>query len=215
MLPTNELSKKGQLCDTAYGINISGIDGVGMGQHLYIYSDEKIKDNRINGVEYKGWQIRIDATSYPDHLKHKTVVEHTNQFIGFTANCYPIIASTDTSLDNRKPYESVNKPVSQPSPEFVTYYIEQYNKGNKIEEVLVEYDGYIVVEGYQNSIKLKVDSNNCISIKSIKESWSRDEVIALAKSAWKAGVTYESLGRRGFNKESKEHYVDKWIAENL
>lgn len=51
ILPTGELSKAGELCDTAYGIAMSGKDGVGMKQNLYLVSDAPIKEGDwyING----------------------------------------------------------------------------------------------------------------------------------------------------------------------
>lgn len=41
-LSTNELSKEDEICNTAYGFAISGKDGIGMGHHLYIISDDEI-----------------------------------------------------------------------------------------------------------------------------------------------------------------------------
>ena len=99
-------------------------------------------------------------------------------------NCKKVIATTDTSLKikhQHSPYlRDWNLP--QPSQQFIKEYIESYNKGEVITYVLVEYELKMIHNGRINSNtkiweEVKVNpKDNTITIKPIKDSWSRDEV---------------------------------------
>ena len=169
-----------------------------------------------------------------------------------------IIATTDTSLnyiehDDTVPYpKGVQIRLPQPSQQFITKYIEDYNKGNVITDVLVEYeqdytnrncstcslgtDGtcelnlekkccsstnnatkhgdYWIscLDGEEDSeiYKIKVTpKDSTITIKKLKDSWNREEVIEQMWSAYKAANTIfedESALRVEFN---------NWIDQNL
>ena len=54
--------------------------------------------------------------------------------------------------------------------------------------------------------ELKLNSNNCISIQSTKDSYTREEVIQLLKKYDEEFVTTKKLSSLCF---------DKWIEENL
>ena len=113
-----------------------------------------------------------------------------------------IIATTDISL-----VKEYNLP--EPSQSFIQKYIEEYNKGNTITDVLVEYEfdneGHTDNPGWHNQ-KLKVNSkDNTITIKKVKDSWNKEEVIKLLFKC------KDFLQR--YNKESIS--FDKWVKENL
>ena len=172
--------------------------------------------------------------------------------------CKKVIATTDTSLkqfiyttmviDEGDIYQSL----PQPSQQFIEKYIEEYNKGNIIIDVLVEYeqdytnrncstcslgtDGtcelnlekkccsstnnatkhgdYWIscLDGEEDSeiYKIKVTpKDSTITIKKLKDSWNREEVIEQMWSAYKAANTIfedESALRVEFN---------NWIDQNL
>ena len=137
--------------------------------------------------------------------------------------CKKIIATTDTSLKVIKlsnlgeNWKDISLP--QPSQEFIQYFIEEYNKGNIITDVLVEYDDlhkdYDEMGLYNPniSIQLKVNSDNTINIKSIKDSWNKEEV-DLEKSEFIHlffSHHYTELSNKGITSE----YIRKWIEENL
>ena len=162
-------------------------------QHLYFLSDEEIKEGDyviedIGGVVY-------------GPIDRESIVENPKK----------IIATTDTSLrltEIVKEDDSIEFPyitsLPQPSQSFIQKFVEEYNKGNVITEVLVEYevdDGYMEVKSY-----LKVNSkDNTITIRKAKDSWSREEVIEL-------------LHRRmeyTFGGDYDKSTTDKWIEENL
>ena len=109
--------------------------------------------------------------------------------------CKKIIATTDSSLGYE---ESIYDPRSktggkwillpQPSQSFIEKYIEQYNKENIITDVMVEYQEYDHDEEWSDisgayetfKLRIKVDSkDNTITIKRIKDTFTREEVIEL------------------------------------
>jgi hypothetical protein len=126
--------------------------------------------------------------------------------LNLTSSIKKIIATTDTSLqytrqktergifENLSFEEGIHKAnfkptyISKPSQQFILEYIESYNKGEIITDILVEYESYTKGNLYGNPMlikpvvlnKLKVNSkDNTITIKGIKDSWSREEVFVL------------------------------------
>lgn len=195
-------------------------------QHLYITSDDKIKEGDL--------VIGIDPISYG----HIDTVKKGEKI----GNCYEkIIATTDSFLTILKKFGEYSNdnhernfpeqpiPSPQPSQSFIEKYIEEYNKGNIITDVLVEYEPVYLsilkekILGY----KLKINSkDNTITIKRVKDSWDKDEVIELCTKAFKAGDKFRlyldknALGIANKDIPSSDIIldtmgVDKWIEENL
>ena len=155
-------------------------------QHLYIISDDEIKENNTHFYNPHSGQLHISGN-------------HTD-YIAINKNgCKKIIATTDVSLG-----------LPQPSQQFIEEFVEEYNEGNTIEWVDVEYIcvGYDTnVEGNPNIFIPKVNSKNEIFIRKIKDSWNREEVIILLEKALaESKEQYSLLDRVGIN---------KWIEENL
>ena len=177
-------------------------------QHLYIILDDEIKlfdwvyNNKENIVE------RITSKT-----KLIFVLEENKENQTFKK----IIATTDTSLEPRNLYGNsglFKTILPQPSQQFIQKFVEEYNKGNIIEDVLVEYGKEYVDEkdayGYN---KLKINpKNNTITIKKAKDSWTREEVIELCRQAFIDG-TY--AGGFGPNEKTIDSETEKWIEENL
>ena len=171
-------------------------------QHLYIISDDEIKENNTHFYNPHSGQLHISGN-------------HTD-YIAINKNgCKKIIATTDVSLG-----------LPQPSKQFIQKYIEEYNKDNKdniITDVLIEYELISNEEYFGNTInpdddvpyfdeRLKINSkDNTITIKKVKDSYSREEVIEFGnkvKEYCKDGWKPDSLHRVFFE-------WDKWIEENL
>jgi hypothetical protein len=135
-------------------------------KHLYITSDEEIKENdwvydtwaHMNII----WQVRPGDIG--NHL----------------LKCYKIIASTDSSLKQL--------PIIPQS--FIDKYISEYNKRNVITEIIVEY-----VDMAISGIVPVIKDDNTINISLIKTSWTREEVIELIKSfsfRFSANTSYDT-----------------------
>lgn len=117
-------------------------------QHLYITSDDEIKEGDWAISTPSGKIYQVGNAEYANKDKDKK-----------------IIASTDEYL--RLP---------QPSKMFIDEFISEYNKGNIIKYVLVE-----LVEVFPTG-ELTIwisPTDNTITIKNIKESWSREELFDL------------------------------------
>ena len=152
-------------------------------QHLYITSDEEIKKNDWC---YNSKRKSIELGKY---------MIGTNEFIF----CKKIIATTDTSLG-----------LPQLPQQFIEKYIEEYNKGNVITKVMVEYvqvPNSVFIQVLEAPyIQLKINSDNTINIKPIKVSWNREEVIKLLKSM-------PNFFNNSIDKQIELR--NQWIEENL
>jgi hypothetical protein len=190
MLPTEKATNIGKYQDTGNLVYNNNNDiPRGDFQHLYFLSDDEIKEGDWFLYYNKYNQIEGIARFIKEEGENNTLVEKYSKITGFS-KCYigilgckkhKIIATTDTSLGNyiwkqtnkkSKPYnvqqniEATKKvfiPLPQPSQQFIEKYIEEYNKGNIITDVLVEYELCNNV-GYLDSEKLKVSPDGTISI---------------------------------------------------
>ncbi len=219
MLSTNEPSKIGNLATyqkrSLAKVIKEGINPIGSTVqfwNLYIISDDEIKeddwyyDNVVLQIrQWKSFMIY-------NKLQHKKV-----------------IATTDTSLKIDNPHYNIGLlayiPLPQPSQQFIQKYVECYNKGEVITEVMVEYELISNEEYFLNTINpdddvpyfdenLKINpKDNTITIKKVKDSWNREEVIKLCKQAF---LLYKSdnSGYPGLIKSTQEK-ENKWIEENL
>lgn len=174
-------------------------------QHLYILSDDKIKENTNTFKEGLNGDWFYNT-------KYKTIANNGD----ITPFDFKIIATTDSSL-KITPYEwraedkdKIRTRLPEPSQSFIQKYVEEYNRGNVINDVLVEYEEVVVpdmiVEGAEKFIDtLKVNpKDNTITITKLKDSWSREEICQIIGNfSWECtqGVTQEQ--------------VKKWIEENL
>lgn len=195
------------------------------GHHLYIISDEEIKEG--------DWFIGDNTSVKQCTSNNAENINFKGGWYSGSSNCKKIIATTDTSLNlhcnckitckTTKEFCNEYKTLPQPSQQFITKYIEEYNKGNIITDVLVEYEEINVGPNLKQNLryypdnfelKLKVNSkDNTITIKRIKTSWNREEVIALLKLFEKDienSMDSDDDGNTFNNIDS-----NKWIKENL
>ncbi len=210
MLPTKEKSNTIKVNNTLlyYKEKDNPVLGCYQPQHLYIISDEEIREG--------DWVLCLDETD-------STVMNwNINQCIfkhikgGNCTQCKKIIATTDTSLTIKHKYSSYLRDwnLPQSSQQFIEKFIEEYNKGNIITNVLVEYETLKTTannkhfgEGHIYSItnKLKINpKDNTITIKKLKDSWNREEVSNLIK-----------LFANNYQYASNDIGYNKWIEENL
>lgn len=164
---------------------------------MYVVSDDKPINN--------DWCI---------HLTTLNISQSNDKDNNLTQGWKKIIATTDTSLFTladcpvRGAASNIKYILPQPSQQFIEKYIESYNKGEIITDVLVEYEEYDP-KGWFTKGKsllpdiLKVNSkDNTITIKKLKDSWNKEEVIKLIEdySVFDDGTIFTR---------------NKWINENL
>ena len=148
-------------------------------RHLYITSDEVIKEG--------DWFILNNCNPIQCVMKDFPQAKDVKK----------IIATTDTSLG-----------IALISKEFINYFIEQYNKGNVIKEVWVEFK----VISNDLSPVLHYNSKKIINIKPIKDSWSREEVTQLLHKYENDMLYY---GRDGYYRSCFPKAIDDWANKNL
>lgn len=178
-----------------------------IGQHVYITSDDEIKEG--------DWFYRYQTNEILQVL----------QLGGTTNTDKKIIATTDKSLSLRnyifevkKGFTGYNKYLPQPSQSFIKKYCEL----GGIDKVLVEYESKIDV-GYCSNCNggsdksfqctctkgqrvfgtkydLKTDSHNTITIKPVKDSWTKEEL-------------YQEIEKHYIKQKNKELLIN--LIDNL
>jgi len=173
-------------------------------QHLYITSDEEIKK--------RDWCYSEKAKNF--YREPDPAFANASNYI------WKIIATTNPELgkyiDGSNPLvgEFIGVQLPQIPQSFILHYISEYNKGNKIEKVEVEYEDRTDFFDVKDAIdgpawKLFINPDNTINIKPIKDSWTREEVKELTIDAMITGVNIRDR-KLEFNIER-----DKWVKENL
>lgn len=135
-------------------------------QHLYFLSDEEIKEGE--------WIC--DAIT-------KKIFK--SEYEGVFRKWKKIIATTDYLL-NVNPFGR-DELLPQPSQSFLEEFVKEYNKGNQIKEVLVEYDLFFnaktgvseYLAAKQNNYLIKVSKDNTITIRRAKETFTKREAMEL------------------------------------
>jgi hypothetical protein len=236
MLPTD---KSSNIClDTSFEIgglqNQNSPSNTWTNQHLYILSDDEIKEG--DWVLYNEDNIMQVKSSYDNDVTGDDIwlADSLNGLATQKDFCKKVIATTDSSLTTNSIYgidsfdtnmfgsksENIKLPKLFKLPQipqlFIAYYIYEYNKGNIITDVMVEYEEYAVgnyglSDGESTiDIRLKINPDNTINISSVKESWSRDEVIELIYQYEKDTLYY---GRDGYY--NSVNIPKEWIENNL
>lgn len=219
MLPTNN-NKEGVFTMSLMNIILKDSSHPENNQYqnrdIYIISDDEINED-----------------DYFINLHNNTINKAYNWI--YVSNCKKIIATTDKEL--KIDYDGTTsitkdwggKPLPQLAKSFINKYIQSYNNGNIIEEVLVEYENIVEDvygdchlqtindgEKYLETCKL-ISSNikinnkeNSITITNVKNSWNRDEVIELLNNYEKDNLYY---GRNPYY--NNVDIAKEWIKENL
>lgn len=179
-------------------------------QHLYFLSNEEIKEG----------ELFID-------LREKTPDKEYIYTAGLGGHAEfankigkKIIVTTDISLLKSYSEQTLNDfaCLPQPSKEFIQAFIKAYNESKPITKVLVEYDVITLNEDWSkrpvvvtNEYKLKVNSSNEITIKKVKDSWTKVELRPIFLKLCHDTADYIE---KGYD-EKTEFNIDKWIEENL
>ena len=174
--------------------------------HLYVLSNDKIKESDYC-YSYKTNKI-VKSTC--------DVSREANKNIGFWKK---VIATTDKSLSQTNRTE-----IPQPSEQFIQKYIEEYNRGNIITDVLVEYELISNEEYFGNTVNpdddvpyfdenLKINpKDSTITIKKAKDSYTREEVEKLCKKAYREGQNYDAPDQCVM---SDKISIEEFIRQNL
>lgn len=171
-----------------------------LGFHLYFLSDEEIKEG--------DWSIVTDLRYFNHNVPFKVQDEKGNPNFNVIRckddSAKKIIATTNTELNSLK-HDLPKDLIPRPSNSFIQKFVEEYNKGNVIEEVMVEYDSFmentLPYNGINDNIEVwspKVAIDNTITIKPVVETWS--DIIS------KTGLSKSDYNHIAIVKYLKENY---------
>ena len=169
-------------------------------QHLYFTIDEDVKEgdwfyHLIDNVIHQC--TRITGNSIRFNVSD-------DEYLTRNDKCKKIIASTDPKLRLNIPTLNTRGDRTvypAPFPQLSQAFIEKYCKLGDIDEVDIEYEFDGSFHTNEGAFKIKVNSHNEITIREIKNSWDREEVIKIIKECTK--YTYNGYS------------VNKWIKDNL
>lgn len=206
MLPTNEKAGVISIGNTSgvveyhsFQYKKNGIYNNHTFYHLYILSDEEIKEvdwgiSKLN--EIVQFKKNYDSSLYKKIIAttdKSLVVKYDDRF-------------EDVTINNK----SLNQLLSQIPQSFIGYFVEQYNRCNVITEVMVEYDCDHTRMPAKIIDVLKINPDNTINIKPIKDSWNKEEVIKLMKRSIDRGIQL----KKDYKVIHKKDHIDKWVEKN-
>ena len=192
MLPTEDIENyplyihdKSYLIEGKYRVG----EPSGTQKHLYFTTDEEIKEG--------DWCIDLISVQLGGQPR---LVRASREFARDTPageDAFKIVASTDKSLG-----------LPQPSQAFIEKYVEL----GGIDEVDFELKSSDLDYFFGD---LKVDSHNTITIHSIKDSWSREELTDILQVYRLDYEQYKRSCHYGPNQKEIVDWSNKWIKENL
>jgi len=178
--------------------------------HLYFLSQGEIKEG-----DWVLWSHGNSLQQVKELNVHNNTVEFKDErYSGYLSSCKKIIATTDSSLTHEIFIEGMpaQVPLPKPTQSFLEVFVKEYNKGNQIEKVMVEYENdyeQVVPMGALCGQKLKIKKDNTITIREVKSSWSREEVIELFNKL-------EQERSRYYPEDARDIVpLDSWIEQNL
>lgn len=129
------------------------------------------------------------------------IIIHKGKYYLKTETGYrEVLAATDETLKLPKPSDS-----------FIRKYIEEYNAGRQIADVLVEYTFAAYQGAKWGEETLYVDKDNNITTVKLKDSYSREEMseILLKHTL----DMFEALSLKPYPKETLMNYTKNYIKE--
>lgn len=193
--------------------------------HLYILSDDEIKE-RDYWASYTVSGTIADickATKLNDEVMYSETTD-CNYTLEDKESWKKVIASTNKSLQssNNESYPNYGQHsefIYTPSEAFIKEYIESYNKGQQIHEILVEYEE--ISDNKTNDFgkkqlyyqRPKVRKDNSIIITSVKDSWSREELIKILDDSISEAIVFPEKFVTGIVYD--KHKTLQWIKDNL
>ena len=179
----------------------------GTSQHLYLTSDEKIEDDdwclNLYNSPHTVMQVHVGGKDWKENKKafRRIVATTDNLFVKECQVC---------KINKHHRYNFAQckcKYLPQIPQSFIKQYVES---GGKIDEVELECENIQKTINYHKDLWednwiIKTDSNNCVIVHPIKNSWSREEVI---------DIIYKSSYVLS-NGDMTKKYADNWIKNNL
>ena len=194
MLPTEDIENyplyihdKGYLIEGKYRVG----EPSGTQKHLYFTTDEEIKEG-----DY------VVQTNF--EKSHSSIIKIENEIQKKFANY------KNGSFIKRKIVATTDKSLGLPEPSQA--FIQKYCELGGIDEVDIELKSSDLDYFFGD---LKVDSHNTITIHSVKDSWSREELTDILQVYRLDYEQYKRSCHYGPNQKEIVDWSNKWIKENL
>lgn len=133
-------------------------------KHLYITSDDEIKEG---GYYYNPLNKRILKADTDELVNNVNHISYAKKVIATTDKSLGLNEHFIDPLNNRANQRFVALP--HPPAEFIQYFIEEYNRGNTIADVLVELKSS-GLHFFNGDLRIN-PKDNTISIKPVEETW--------------------------------------------
>lgn len=122
--------------------------------HLYVLSDEEIKEGDYHFKTTNGKIGNYPLNSVnPNKGRYKKIIATTDKYLNYCSSCGDMGC-----------HLCLNKGLPQISNSFIEHFVSEYNKGNVITKIMVEYED-----------NLFINRNNNIIIKLFKSNETREE----------------------------------------
>ena len=187
---------------------------------------------QLGNVKWKKVELKPDLNK--DGKKDKVIIEYFEDENKVYTRFTPQVSGEKKGSTEEKTFEKSK--FQQEFNSFIQKYIEEYNRGNIITDVLVEYELISNEEYFGNTInpdddvpyfdeRLKINSkDNTITIKKVKDSYTQEEVDRMLDEQ-ASKTTAEMLDKfKGyksreeviaFGKKVKKYCKDGWKEETL
>lgn len=175
-------------------------------QHLYFLSNEKIEA----GEWFMKWSGGKWLILKASQFNIKQMNELWNDVI-----YYKIIATTDELVLPSTPLLKHPYNIKSSVPKVTKVFIEEYCELGGINEVDVRYVCHEGLFPTKKECRLSINAYNEIDICLIKNKWTREEIEAKCKDAWRDGYEIGQNTVAGPIMEDNYEQEDIWIKENL
>lgn len=208
----------------AYHLYITADDQLNVGDYCFFY-DQISRVLEVNETHAKIETVTITSASDaefinsikgPDTIKPGDLGRMVHSFN--KSQLPKIIATTDAFIGAG--LEAIGfkdwTPLPRPSDQFIGKFIECFNAKRRIIDVLIELeqrDFQWVGDKNLAPWYIKVDKNNNITIRKVKDSWNKEEMEKLLGSALLAGMSFGRDWR--LSDQGWDHHKDNWIQKRL
>ena len=194
--------------DIGFGVNISeGVKEYWQKQHLYLISDEEIKECDWYYYNYNIFKCNSKQERDDCHrMKLKRVAATTDEYLHIKTG---VGATTIEEL----------RDVPKIPESFIKAYIKAYNEDKIITEVdleIEEYDECILNKGFDYKSKIKTREDGTVIIHQSK-TYIKAEIIELMFASMNKGYTLGHIDTVNGNDKSDlevRDYFENWIAKN-
>ena len=216
VLETNQPPQIGDICysrRTGYFINEGNTSVTNVINMLFVKSTD-IKTYKMYITEYK----EIEDKDY--FILENSLSDKSNLFLKL-GNSLPSISNKVIAILGNHIYPPCDGHCGNecvciyphPSPDFVKKWVDEANKDNIITDILVEYEYLLNDNAVIPYWKLKVNpKDNTITIRKVKENFTKNEVISLCNDAYK--VDYGTAVCEETN-QGKEISFKEWLSTSV